>query len=86
MLELGKKHCSGDWEIELENTRKCVVNEGEISANLQLAFTQYVGVMTIVLVKKAIRPVISRVETSERGIGLMGFVVSRPEKLTRMFD
>lgn len=32
--------------------------------------------MTIVLVKKSLRPAISRVETSERGIGLMGFVVS----------
>jgi len=45
-------------------------------ADLQLAFGQYVGVMTFVLVRKTLRPVISRVETSEKGIGLMGFVVS----------
>jgi hypothetical protein len=32
--------------------------------------------MTFVLVRKTLRPVISRVETSEKGIGLMGFVVS----------
>ena len=42
----------------------------------QLAFTQYVGVMTIVLVRKTLRSAITRVETSEKGIGLMGFVVS----------
>ena len=32
--------------------------------------------MTIVLVKKTLRPAITQIETSERGIGLMGFVVS----------
>lgn len=32
--------------------------------------------MTIVLVRKTLRSVITRVETSEKGIGLMGFVVS----------
>lgn len=32
--------------------------------------------MTFVLVRKILRPVVSRVETSEKGIGLMGFVVS----------
>jgi hypothetical protein len=35
--------------------------------------------MTFVLVRKTLRPVISRVETSEKGIGLMGFVVSYPQ-------
>lgn len=34
------------------------------------------GVLTIVLVRKTLRPSISRVETSEKGIGLLGFGVS----------
>ena len=38
--------------------------------------TQYVGVMTIVFVRKSLRPAITRIETSERGIGLLGFGVS----------
>ena len=38
--------------------------------------------MTFVLVRKTLRPVISRVETSEKGIGLMGFVVSSTAPLT----
>jgi len=54
-----------------------------IVADMQLAFSQYVGVMTIVLVRKTLRTVISRVETSEKGIGLMGFVVSIIEDRTR---
>jgi hypothetical protein len=32
--------------------------------------------MTIVLVRQTLRSAITRVETSEKGIGLMGFVVS----------
>lgn len=35
--------------------------------------TQYVGVVMIILVRKTLRPYISRVESSERGIGLLGF-------------
>lgn len=35
--------------------------------------TQYVGVVMIILVRKTLRPHISRVESSERGIGLLGF-------------
>lgn len=35
--------------------------------------TQYVGVVMIILVRKTLRPNISRVESSERGIGLLGF-------------
>ena len=50
-------------------------------ADFQLAFSQYVGVMTFVLVRKTLRPVISRVETSEKGIGLMGFVVSFTKRI-----
>jgi hypothetical protein len=38
--------------------------------------TQYVGVVTIVLAKHSIREAITHVETSERGIGLLGFGVS----------
>jgi hypothetical protein len=38
--------------------------------------TQYVGVVTVVFVKKTLRSAISRVETSERGIGLLGWGVS----------
>ena len=38
--------------------------------------TQYVGVVTMVFVKKSIREAVTRVETSERGIGLLGFGVS----------
>ena len=37
--------------------------------------------MTFVLVRKTLRPVISRVETSEKGIGLMGFVVSFTKRI-----
>ncbi|WVF66286.1 hypothetical protein IAT40_001026 [Kwoniella sp. CBS 6097] len=39
----------------------------------KLVMTQYVGVLMIVLVKKTLKEAISRVETSERGIGLLGF-------------
>lgn len=35
--------------------------------------TQYVGVVMIILVRKTLRTYISRVESSERGIGLLGF-------------
>jgi hypothetical protein len=38
--------------------------------------TQYVGVVTVVFVRKTLRSAISRVETSERGIGLLGWGVS----------
>jgi hypothetical protein len=38
--------------------------------------TQFVGVMTIVLVRKSLREAVSQVQTSERGIGLLGFGVS----------
>ncbi|OCF71352.1 hypothetical protein I204_07979 [Kwoniella mangroviensis CBS 8886] len=39
----------------------------------KLVMTQYVGVMMIILVRKSLKEFISRVETSERGIGLLGF-------------
>ncbi|WVO23706.1 uncharacterized protein IAS62_005061 [Cryptococcus decagattii] len=39
----------------------------------KLVMTQYVGVVMIILVRKTLRPYISRVESSERGIGLLGF-------------
>ncbi|KAK4689100.1 inositol polyphosphate 5-phosphatase INPP5B/F, partial [Tremellales sp. Uapishka_1] len=39
----------------------------------KLSMNQYVGVMVIVLVRKSLKGAISRVETSERGIGLLGF-------------
>ncbi|OXG45099.1 inositol-polyphosphate 5-phosphatase [Cryptococcus neoformans Th84] len=39
----------------------------------KLVMTQYVGVVMIILVRKSLRPYISRVESSERGIGLLGF-------------
>jgi phosphatidylinositol-bisphosphatase len=38
--------------------------------------TQFVGVMTIVLVRNSLREAVSQVQTSERGIGLLGFGVS----------
>ena len=63
----------GDRASEFEKVRF-----GQSRADVQLAFSQYVGVMTFVLVRKTLRPMISRVETSEKGIGLMGFVVSFP--------
>ena len=34
---------------------------------------QYVGVMTLVFVRKTLKNVVTRVEMSERGIGLLGF-------------
>ncbi|WVQ93909.1 hypothetical protein IAU59_000987 [Kwoniella sp. CBS 9459] len=39
----------------------------------KLVMTQYVGVLMIVFVRKTLKEAISRVETSERGIGLLGF-------------
>ncbi|WWC85634.1 uncharacterized protein L201_000500 [Kwoniella dendrophila CBS 6074] len=39
----------------------------------KLVMTQYVGVMMIILVRKTLKEAITRVETSERGIGLLGF-------------
>lgn len=48
----------------------------EVHADEQIAMTQYVGVVTVVLAKKAVREHITRVETSEKGIGLLGFGVS----------
>ena len=42
----------------------------------QVAVSQYVGVVTIVLVKKALKDDVTQIETSERGIGLLGFGVS----------
>ncbi|OCF43755.1 hypothetical protein I317_02359 [Kwoniella heveanensis CBS 569] len=39
----------------------------------KLVMTQYVGVLMIILVRKTLKEAISRVETSERGIGLLGF-------------
>lgn len=61
----------GDRASEFEK----VSNYPTLATDGQLAFSQYVGVMTIVLVRKTLRSVISRVETSEKGIGLLGFVV-----------
>jgi len=62
----------GDRASEYEKVRR----QSPGHTDIQLALTQYVGVMTIVLVRKTLRPAITRVETSEKGIGLMGFVVS----------
>lgn len=62
----------GDRASEFEKVSRHLAN----GADQQLAFTQYVGVMTIVLVRKTLRSAITRVETSEKGIGLMGFIVS----------
>lgn len=42
----------------------------------QIAMAQYVGVMTMVFVKKSLRAAVRRVDTCERGIGLLGFGVS----------
>nr|ODN77240.1 hypothetical protein L203_06319 [Cryptococcus depauperatus CBS 7841] len=39
----------------------------------KLIMTQYVGVVMILLVRKTLRMHVSRIETSERGIGLLGF-------------
>ncbi|ORX34560.1 Endonuclease/exonuclease/phosphatase [Kockovaella imperatae] len=39
----------------------------------RIAMTQYVGVMTLVFVRKTLRPHVTHVQTSERGIGLLGF-------------
>jgi len=49
---------------------------GQAASSRQVAMTQYVGVVTIVLAKHSIREAITSVETSERGIGLLGFGVS----------
>jgi hypothetical protein len=42
----------------------------------QIATTQYVGVLMLVFVRKTLQEVVTEVETSERGIGLLGFGVS----------
>ncbi|ORY31996.1 Endonuclease/exonuclease/phosphatase [Naematelia encephala] len=39
----------------------------------KIACTQYVGVMTLAFVKKSLRDAVSAVETSEKGVGLLGF-------------
>jgi phosphatidylinositol-bisphosphatase len=62
----------GDRASEFEKVGQLL----KVCTDVQLAFSQYVGVMAIVLVRKTLRPMVSRVETSEKGIGLMGFVVS----------
>ncbi|ODO01801.1 hypothetical protein L198_02526 [Cryptococcus wingfieldii CBS 7118] len=46
--------------------------------------TQYVGVVTIILVRKSLRPHISRIETAERGIGLLGFGGNKAGVAVRM--
>ncbi|RXK37280.1 hypothetical protein M231_05422 [Tremella mesenterica] len=47
---------------------------GDVAGEFErLALTQYVGVVMIILVRRTLRPEISRLQTSERGIGLLGF-------------
>lgn len=41
----------------------------------QIATTQYVGVLMLVFVRKTLQEVVTEIETSERGIGLLGFGV-----------
>ncbi|WVQ76507.1 hypothetical protein IAR50_006177 [Cryptococcus sp. DSM 104548] len=50
----------------------------------KLVMTQYVGVVTIILVRKSLRPYISRIETAERGIGLLGFGGNKAGVAVRM--
>ncbi|TYJ52019.1 hypothetical protein B9479_007396 [Cryptococcus floricola] len=49
-----------------------------------LVMTQYVGVVTIILVRKSLRPHISRIETAEKGIGLLGFGGNKAGVAVRM--
>ncbi|ODN75742.1 hypothetical protein, variant [Cryptococcus amylolentus CBS 6039] len=49
-----------------------------------LVMTQYVGVVTIILVRKSLRPHVSRIETAERGIGLLGFGGNKAGVAVRM--
>ncbi|WVQ80297.1 hypothetical protein IAT38_002402 [Cryptococcus sp. DSM 104549] len=56
------------WEAALLNGLGARASEFE-----KLVMTQYVGVVMIVLVRKTIKEYVTRVETSEKGIGLLGF-------------
>lgn len=57
-----------EWETALMRSL------GEKAADFEkIALTQYVGVMTTVFVKKSLKDAITRIETCERGIGLLGF-------------
>ncbi|KAK8845296.1 hypothetical protein IAR55_006009 [Kwoniella newhampshirensis] len=56
------------WETALLNGLGPRADEFE-----KLVRTQYVGVMMIIFVRKSLKERISRVQTSERGIGLLGF-------------
>ncbi|WVR03400.1 hypothetical protein IAU60_000391 [Kwoniella sp. DSM 27419] len=50
----------------------------------KLVMTQYVGVMMIILVRKTLKEAITRVETSERGIGILGFGGNKAGVAVRM--
>jgi len=75
-----------EWEAAILHSLKDKAGEyEEVSASQtswrlglinEIAMTQYVSVVTIVFVKKALKGAISRVETCEKGIGLLGFGVS----------
>lgn len=42
----------------------------------QVAMSQYVGVLLIVLVRRDVKDAVGEVQMSEKGIGLLGFGVS----------
>ncbi|CAD6564187.1 MAG: hypothetical protein TREMPRED_004465 [Tremellales sp. Tagirdzhanova-0007] len=59
---------ANEWEAAI------MQNLGEKAGEYEkVAMAQYVGVLTMVFVKKSHREVVKRVSTCERGIGLLGF-------------
>ncbi|WRT63490.1 uncharacterized protein IL334_000395 [Kwoniella shivajii] len=67
LISQGNSRADG-WEAALFAGLGSKADEFE-----KLVMTQYVGVMMIILVRKTLKEAITRVETSERGIGLLGF-------------
>ncbi|WWC67008.1 uncharacterized protein I206_100915 [Kwoniella pini CBS 10737] len=67
LISQGNSRADG-WEAALSAGLGTKAGEYE-----KLVFNQYVGVMMIILVRKSLGEHVARVETSERGIGLLGF-------------
>ncbi|WVW81619.1 hypothetical protein I302_103614 [Kwoniella bestiolae CBS 10118] len=67
LISQGNSRAEG-WETAL------LAGLGDRAGDFEkLVMTQYVGVMMIIFVRKSLKEYVTRVETSERGIGLLGF-------------
>ncbi|WWC57979.1 uncharacterized protein I303_100514 [Kwoniella dejecticola CBS 10117] len=78
LISQGNSRADG-WEAAL------LAGLGDRASDFEkLVLTQYVGVMMMILVRKSLKEHISRVETSERGIGLLGFGGNKAGVAVRM--